>query len=86
MPMKANRIEPRSQKTKRWKKDSPWILHIFNHKCCVTSITGCYSCQWKIKQEKKSKRGPYCSWVRRDGKKLDRTFLDMGDMGWSLPS
>ncbi|XP_036717183.1 glycerophosphodiester phosphodiesterase domain-containing protein 4 [Balaenoptera musculus] len=65
MPMKANRIEPRSQKTKRWKKDSPWILHIFNHKCCVTSITGCYSCQWKIKQEKKSKRGPYCSWRER---------------------
>ncbi|XP_059786716.1 glycerophosphodiester phosphodiesterase domain-containing protein 4 isoform X2 [Balaenoptera ricei] len=65
MPMKANRIEPRSQKTERWKKDSPWILHIFNHKCCVTSITGCYSCQWKIKQEKKSKRGPYCSWRER---------------------
>ncbi|XP_045021744.1 glycerophosphodiester phosphodiesterase domain-containing protein 4 isoform X10 [Bubalus bubalis] len=60
MPMKANKIEPQSQ-TRKQKKDTPWILHIFNHICFVTTIIGCYSCHWKIKQEKKFKHGQCCS-------------------------
>uniref|UniRef100_A0A8C2RHZ2 GP-PDE domain-containing protein n=1 Tax=Capra hircus TaxID=9925 RepID=A0A8C2RHZ2_CAPHI len=58
--MKANKIEPQSQ-TRKQKKDTPWILHIFNHKCFVTTIIGCYSCHWKIRQEKKFKHGQCCS-------------------------
>ncbi|XP_059739223.1 glycerophosphodiester phosphodiesterase domain-containing protein 4 isoform X8 [Bos taurus] len=60
MPMKANKTEPQSQ-TRKQKKDTPWILHIFNHICFVTTIIGCYSCHWKIKQEKKFKHGQCCS-------------------------
>ncbi|CAN0319105.1 unnamed protein product [Rangifer tarandus platyrhynchus] len=60
MPMKASKVEPQIQ-TRKQKKDTPWILYIFNHKCFVTTIIGCYSCHWKIKQEKKLKRGQCCS-------------------------
>ncbi|XP_070313363.1 glycerophosphodiester phosphodiesterase domain-containing protein 4-like isoform X3 [Odocoileus virginianus] len=60
MPMKASKVEPQIH-TRKQKKDTPWILYIFNHKCFVTTIIGCYSCHWKIKQEKKLKRGQCCS-------------------------
>jgi len=84
MPMKANKTEPQSQ-TRKQKKDTPWILHIFNHICFVTTIIGCYSCHWKIKQEKKFKHGQCCSLVQRDGKKLNYIFLIWGTWAGSYP-
>ncbi|XP_072825231.1 glycerophosphodiester phosphodiesterase domain-containing protein 4-like isoform X2 [Vicugna pacos] len=63
MPKKANRIKPRSQKTRRRKKGIPWIVRIFSHQCYVAAIIGCYSCHWKVKREKKSELGSCCcSW------------------------
>ncbi|EPY75756.1 hypothetical protein CB1_001567001 [Camelus ferus] len=88
MPKKANRIKPRNQKTRRRKKGIPWIVHIFSHQCYVAAITGCgcSSCHWKVKQEKKSELGSCCcSWVQRDGRELDHTFLDLGTWAGSCP-
>lgn len=85
MHKKVNRIQPKSEKRSQ-KKHKPWIVHVFNHQCCVAYITGLYSCQWKIEQEGKSRRELCCcSSVQRDGKELDHTFWDMGNVGWSLP-
>lgn len=86
MLKKANRIEPGSQQERSLKKHNPWIICTCNRQCYITLITGCYTCEWQIKQEKKSRPGPCCcSWVQRDGKELDHTLSDVGNMGWSLP-
>ena len=83
--LKANRIEPGSQRS-HLKKHNPWMLCSCNRQCYITLITGCYTCEWQVKQEKKPRPGPCCcSWVQRDGKKLDHTFSDVGNVGWSLP-
>ena len=82
--LKANRIEPGSQR-RRVKKHNPWILCGCNRQCYITFITGCYTCEWQIKQEKKSIPGPCCcSWVQKHGKELDPASSDVGNMGWSL--
>ncbi|VCW78907.1 unnamed protein product, partial [Gulo gulo] len=59
--LKGNRIEPGSQR--RVKRHYPWILCGCNRQCYITLITGCYTCEWQVKQEKKSLPGPCCcSW------------------------
>ncbi|XP_032974827.1 glycerophosphodiester phosphodiesterase domain-containing protein 4 [Rhinolophus ferrumequinum] len=59
---KVSRSQANRQK-KRQKKCIPWIVHIFNHQCFVTYITGLYSCQWKTTQKIKPRFGPCCcSW------------------------
>ncbi|XP_032709439.1 glycerophosphodiester phosphodiesterase domain-containing protein 4-like [Lontra canadensis] len=59
--LKGNRIEPGSQR--RVKRHYPWILCGCNRQCYITLITGCYTCEWQFKQEKKSLPGPCCcSW------------------------
>ncbi|XP_040487255.1 glycerophosphodiester phosphodiesterase domain-containing protein 4 [Ursus maritimus] len=83
--LKANRIEPGSQRS-HLKKHNPRMVCSCNRQCYITLITGCYTCEWQVKQEKKPRPGPCCcSWVQRDGKELDRTFSDVGNVGWSLP-
>lgn len=85
MLKKVNKIEVKSQR-RRKKKHKPWIIRIFSHECYITYLTGCYSCWWKTKLEKKSRRGFCCrSLVQRDGKELDHTSWDVGNMGCPLP-
>lgn len=85
MPTKVNSVEPRSRRTRSQKKHTQGIICYFNHQCYLTFITGCYSCKWKVKREKKSSHKICCcSWVQRVGKELDHTFSDRGNLGWSL--
>ncbi|XP_045339842.1 glycerophosphodiester phosphodiesterase domain-containing protein 4 isoform X4 [Leopardus geoffroyi] len=66
MLKKANRIEPGSQQERSLKKHNPWIICTCNRQCYITLITGCYTCEWQIKQEKKSRPGPCCcSWKEK---------------------
>ncbi|XP_019305459.2 glycerophosphodiester phosphodiesterase domain-containing protein 4 isoform X4 [Panthera pardus] len=66
MLKKANRIEPGSQQERSLKKHNPWIICTCNRQCSITLITGCYTCEWQIKQEKKSRPGPCCcSWKEK---------------------
>nr|XP_044609435.1 glycerophosphodiester phosphodiesterase domain-containing protein 4 isoform X4 [Equus asinus] len=66
MPTKVNSVEPRSQRTRSQKKHAQGIICYFNHQCYLTFITGCYSCKWKVKREKKSSHKICCcSWRER---------------------
>ncbi|XP_058543664.1 glycerophosphodiester phosphodiesterase domain-containing protein 4 isoform X4 [Neofelis nebulosa] len=66
MLKKANRIEPGRQQERSLKKHNPWIICTCNRQCYITLITGCYTCEWQIKQEKKSRPGPCCcSWKEK---------------------
>ncbi|XP_047734414.1 glycerophosphodiester phosphodiesterase domain-containing protein 4 isoform X1 [Prionailurus viverrinus] len=66
MLKKANRIEPGSQQERSLKKHNPWIICTCSRQCYITLITGCYTCEWQIKQEKKSRPGPCCcSWKEK---------------------
>ncbi|XP_026895411.1 glycerophosphodiester phosphodiesterase domain-containing protein 4 isoform X4 [Acinonyx jubatus] len=66
MLKKANRIEPDSQQERSLKKHNPWIICTCSRQCYITLITGCYTCKWQIKQEKKSRPGPCCcSWKEK---------------------
>ncbi|XP_023501434.1 glycerophosphodiester phosphodiesterase domain-containing protein 4 isoform X4 [Equus caballus] len=66
MPTKVNSVEPRSQRTRSQKKHTQGIICYFNHQCYLTFITGCYSCKWKVKREKKSSHKICCcSWRER---------------------
>nr|XP_012600441.1 glycerophosphodiester phosphodiesterase domain-containing protein 4 isoform X4 [Microcebus murinus] len=57
---KANRIEPKRKNIEKRKKFNPWITQIFSHQGYVTLLTGCYSCQWKLRQWEKTKPGSCC--------------------------
>ncbi|EDL16327.1 glycerophosphodiester phosphodiesterase domain containing 4 [Mus musculus] len=39
---------------------SLWIEQYFNHKCCITFLTGCYSCQWQYREWEKTELGSCC--------------------------
>ncbi|XP_040345384.1 glycerophosphodiester phosphodiesterase domain-containing protein 4 isoform X4 [Herpailurus yagouaroundi] len=66
MLKKANRIELGSQQERSLKKHNPWIICTCSRQCPITLITGCYTCEWQIKQEKKSRPGPCCcSWKEK---------------------
>ncbi|XP_070480108.1 glycerophosphodiester phosphodiesterase domain-containing protein 4 isoform X4 [Equus przewalskii] len=66
MPTKVNSVEPRSRRTRSQKKHTQGIICYFNHQCYLTFITGCYSCKWKVKREKKSSHKICCcSWRER---------------------
>ncbi|XP_021571417.1 glycerophosphodiester phosphodiesterase domain-containing protein 4 [Carlito syrichta] len=58
----SRRIRPKKRKRKP-EKFMPWIARIFNYQCYVTFLTGYYSCQWKFRQQEKTKLGSCCcSW------------------------
>uniref|UniRef100_A0A8C0SKH1 GP-PDE domain-containing protein n=1 Tax=Canis lupus familiaris TaxID=9615 RepID=A0A8C0SKH1_CANLF len=65
--LKANRVEPgSSQKNRSLKERNPCVLCTCNRQCYITLITGCYTCEWQVKQEKMSRPGPCCcSWRER---------------------
>ncbi|XP_016051880.1 PREDICTED: glycerophosphodiester phosphodiesterase domain-containing protein 4 [Miniopterus natalensis] len=46
--------------TSIWKKCGRCTTNNCNHECYVTHITGCYSCSWKAKPEKKPRHGFCC--------------------------
>ncbi|XP_047373955.1 glycerophosphodiester phosphodiesterase domain-containing protein 4 [Sciurus carolinensis] len=46
--------------TRRLKDNNHWIKRIFNHKCYVTFLTGCYSYDWEYRQWKKTELGSCC--------------------------
>ncbi|XP_058519609.1 glycerophosphodiester phosphodiesterase domain-containing protein 4 isoform X2 [Ochotona princeps] len=58
MSNKASRIK--SINTRISKKDSSWIKKIFNYRCYITFLTGCYSCHWKFRQWEETKLGSCC--------------------------
>ncbi|XP_039084605.1 glycerophosphodiester phosphodiesterase domain-containing protein 4 isoform X3 [Hyaena hyaena] len=66
MLKKANRIEPGSQQKRSLEKHKPWIICTCNRRCYIALITGCYTCEWQLEQEKKSRSGPCCcSWKEK---------------------
>lgn len=76
-----NKIETEPQETGRWREFNSWIERNFNYDCYITYLSGCYSCEWEAKQKKPRRPLCCCSLVMRDGKELDHTFLDKGNMG-----
>ncbi|XP_077623691.1 glycerophosphodiester phosphodiesterase domain-containing protein 4 isoform X2 [Crocuta crocuta] len=66
MLKKANRIEPGGQQKRSLEKHKPWIICTCNRRCYIALITGCYTCEWQLEQEKKSRSGPCCcSWKEK---------------------
>ncbi|EGW04277.1 Serine/threonine-protein kinase PAK 1 [Cricetulus griseus] len=41
-----------------------WTERFFNRKCCITFLTGCYSCHWQYREWERTELGSCCcSWV-----------------------
>ncbi|KAM7330473.1 hypothetical protein ACRRTK_009662 [Alexandromys fortis] len=37
-----------------------WIERFFNRRCCITFLTGCYSCHWQYREWEKTELGSCC--------------------------
>nr|XP_003468640.1 glycerophosphodiester phosphodiesterase domain-containing protein 4 [Cavia porcellus] len=57
MPRKVSRVESWTEETGQ--HDS-WTSRIFNYKCYIVFLTGCYSCHWKFRRWEKTKLGSCC--------------------------
>ncbi|XP_063111728.1 glycerophosphodiester phosphodiesterase domain-containing protein 4 [Cavia porcellus] len=57
MPRKVSRVESWTEETGQ---HNSWTSRIFNYKCYIVFLTGCYSCHWKFRRWEKTKLGSCC--------------------------
>ncbi|XP_031243298.1 glycerophosphodiester phosphodiesterase domain-containing protein 4 isoform X3 [Mastomys coucha] len=58
--MEEIQAAPSSKPENTNENSNPWIEQYFNHKCCITFLTGCYSCQWQYRKWEKTELGSCC--------------------------
>ncbi|XP_028626584.1 glycerophosphodiester phosphodiesterase domain-containing protein 4 [Grammomys surdaster] len=58
--MEESQAESSSKPRNTNENANPWIKQYFNHRCWITFLTGCYSCQWQYREWEKTELGSCC--------------------------